>query len=52
MSMLRRMQCIKWLPPMLNPSPSPVMTQTWRSGATAASPVATAGARPWMLWMP
>jgi hypothetical protein len=28
MSMLRRMQCIKWLPPMLNPSPSPVMTQT------------------------
>ena len=28
MSRLRRMACIRWLPPMLSPSPSPVTTQT------------------------
>ncbi len=27
-STLRRMACIKWLPPIDRPSPSPVMTQT------------------------
>ena len=52
MSRLRRMQWIRWLPPMLRPSPSPVMTQTYRSGRTAFRPVAIAGARPWMEWMP
>ena len=30
----------------------PVMTHTIRSGRAALSPVAKAGARPWMLWMP
>ena len=33
-------------------SPSPVMTQTDRSGREEASPVAMAGARPWMECIP
>ena len=33
-------------------SPSPVMTQTDRSGRAAASPVAIAGARPWIECIP
>lgn len=33
-------------------SPSPVITHTLRSGLLAASPVAMAGARPWMEWKP
>ena len=33
-------------------SPSPVMTQTDRSGREVASPVAMAGARPWMECIP
>ena len=37
---------------MLRPSPSPVTTQTDRSGRVALSPVAIAGARPWMVWKP
>ena len=30
-----------WLPPMLNPSPSPVITHTERSGLATFTPVAT-----------
>ena len=37
---------------MLKASPSPVMTQTESSGRATFKPVANAGARPWMLWMP
>ncbi len=33
-------------------SPSPVTTQMDRSGRVAASPVAIAGARPWIECMP
>jgi len=40
------------LPPMDRPSPSPVMTQMLNSGLVMARPVASVGARPWMLWMP
>ena len=49
---LRRSAWMRWLPPMDRPSPSPVTTHTSRSGRASATPVATAGARPWMLWMP
>ncbi len=35
------MQCIRWLPPIDRPSPSPVMTHTERSGRLAFKPVAT-----------
>ncbi len=37
---------------MESASPSPVTIQTERSGLAIFSPVATAGARPWMLWNP
>ena len=33
-------------------SPSPVITHTDRSGRVTASPVAIAGARPWMECIP
>ena len=33
-------------------SPSPVITHTDSSGRVALSPVATAGARPWMVCIP
>ena len=33
-------------------SPSPVMTQTDRSGREVARPVAMAGARPWIECIP
>ena len=41
-----------WLPPIDSASPSPVATQTSSSGRVTFSPVATAGARPWMVWKP
>ena len=50
--MLRRSAWMRWLPPIDSASPSPVMTHTSRSGRAMAMPVAMAGARPWMLWMP
>ncbi len=37
---------------MLSPSPSPVTTKIFSSGRASLSPVATAGARPWMVWKP
>ena len=37
---------------MLSASPSPVTTQTLRSGLVTLRPVANAGARPWMVWKP
>jgi hypothetical protein len=37
---------------MLSPSPSPVITNTLRSGRASLNPVATAGARPWIVWKP
>ena len=37
---------------MESASPSPVTTQTDRSGRDAASPVAIAGARPWIKCIP
>ena len=43
---MRRNAWIRWLPPIDSASPSPVMTQTDRSGRDEASPVAIAGARP------
>ena len=49
---LRRMAWMKWLPPMASASPSPVTTQTLRSGREVARPVAIAGARPWIECRP
>ena len=49
---LRRRACMKWLPPMLSASPSPVTTQTDRSGREVDRPVAMAGARPWIECIP
>jgi hypothetical protein len=40
------------LPPIDIASPSPVAIQTSRSGRAILSPVATAGARPWIEWKP
>ena len=37
---------------MERPSPSPVTTQTSRSGRLTAMPVAMAGARPWIECIP
>ena len=45
---LRRSAWIRWLPPIDNMSPSPPITHTCRSGRARATPVAIAGARPWM----
>ena len=50
--MLRRSAWIRWLPPIDSESPSPVTTQIERSSRAVASPVAIAGARPWMLCIP
>jgi hypothetical protein len=50
--MLRRSMWIVWLPPMESASPSPVAIHTSRSGRETFRPVATAGARPWMVWKP
>ena len=52
MSTLRRIEWITWLPPIDSASPSPVITQTMRSGRAALSPVASVGARPWIVWKP
>ena len=52
MSTLRRIEWMTWLPPIDSASPSPVMTQTIRSGRAALSPVASVGARPWIVWKP
>ena len=49
---LRRSAWIRWLPPIESASPSPVTTQTDRSARAVAMPVAIAGARPWIEWMP
>jgi len=51
-STFRRIECSTWLPPMDSASPSPVITQTIRSGRAALSPVASVGARPWIVWNP
>jgi hypothetical protein len=48
----RRSVWIRWLPPIDSASPSPVTTQTLRSGRATARPVAIAGARPWIECMP
>jgi hypothetical protein len=37
---------------MLRPSPSPVTIQTSSFGLASFTPVATAGARPWIVWKP
>ena len=50
--MLRRSVWIRWLPPIESASPSPVTTQIERSGRVSFSPVAIAGARPWIVWKP
>jgi len=52
MSRLRRSTWIRWLPPIESASPSPVTTHTDSSGRVALSPVAIAGARPWIEWKP
>ena len=49
---LRRSAWIRWLPPIESASPSPVTTQTDRSGRDTDSPVAIAGARPWIECIP
>jgi hypothetical protein len=41
-----------WLPPIDSASPSPVMIHTSSSGLASFTPVAIAGARPWMVWKP
>jgi hypothetical protein len=46
------MACMKWLPPIESASPSPVTTQTLRSGFEDLMPLAMAGARPWIVWKP
>jgi hypothetical protein len=46
------MMCIRWLPPIDSPSPSPVTIHTVRSGRASFSPVAKVGARPWIEWNP
>ena len=52
MSMLRRTAWMKWLPPIARPSPSPEICHTVMSGLATLKPVATAAARPWMVWKP
>jgi hypothetical protein len=52
MSTLRRIEWMTWLPPIDSASPSPVITQTIRSGRAAFRPVASVGARPWIVWKP
>ena len=49
---LRRNMWIVWFPPIDSASPSPVATHTSSSGRVSLSPVATAGARPWIVWKP
>ena len=49
---LRRSAWMRWLPPIDSASPSPVTTQTLTSGLVSATPVAMAGARPWIECMP
>jgi hypothetical protein len=48
----RRRAWMRWFPPIDRASPSPVTTHTESLGLAVATPVAMAGARPWMLWMP
>jgi hypothetical protein len=43
---------MRWLPPIERASPSPVTTNTVRSGRETARPVAIAGARPWIECIP
>jgi hypothetical protein len=52
MSTFRRIEWRTWLPPIESASPSPVMTHTIRSGRLAFRPVASVGARPWIVWKP
>ena len=52
MSTLRRIACIRWLPPMLSAVAVAGDHHTWRSGRTVFRPVAMAGARPWMPCTP
>jgi hypothetical protein len=52
MSTLRRIEWRTWLPPIDSASPSPVITQTISSGRAALRPVASVGARPWIVWKP
>ncbi len=52
MLMFRRSAWIRWFPPIESASPSPDTTHTWRSGRAMASPVAIAGARPWIECIP
>ena len=49
---LRRIACKRWLPPIDKPSPSPVTNQISKSGLATLTPVATDGARPWIVWKP
>jgi hypothetical protein len=48
----RRSAWIRWLPPIESASPSPVTTQTDKSGRDVDKPVAIAGARPWIECIP
>ena len=52
MSTLRRIKWMMWFPPIDSASPSPVAIQTDSSGFATLMPVATAGARPWIVWKP
>ncbi len=52
MRTLRRSAWMRWFPPMESASPSPVTTHTSKSGRVVASPVAIAGARPWIECSP
>ena len=43
---------VKWLPPIARPSPSPEICQIVKLGLATLAPVATAAARPWIVWNP
>ena len=51
-STLRRNAWMKWLPPIARPSPSPEICQIVKLGLATLAPVATAAARPWIVWNP
>ena len=52
MSRFRRRAWMRWFVPIDRLSPSPVATQTDRSGRAHFTPMAIGSARPWMLWKP
>ena len=50
--MLYRIAWIQCAAPIEQQSPSPVFTNTFRSGRAILTPSASGNARPWMPWNP